>query len=817
MAVYHGGIAHRGRHSSYGNENIISLSPNLQELVERNGLDAFISIDTSGQPILNVRGNRGLAQSPDFHYKLTNQQMATIMKGDTYYKDNSAYDTFNKIIANDFVPPENFTVARNSGINRYGDNMRTMVNMGWAGIPTVRRPYGTYGPRLTTWEGMRADGSRRPGESAAMRKMPDGSLAPTAGYIWKGNLQINKAQVNTQKLPISITPEQIKPTAAPRPERGQAEALILDTGGMSRSAGNDTGQNFVEQMKTHGIEIRSKKNAEGNAEYQLIVKPLNARRNFMYDLTESEYKTLTADHYTNNLPKRLDIISNKIKDDFNEKVTIDMLKTSDYIDLTYKPGMQEVHEADFILYDRMIAQQKAEEQQLARLRTEILIDTKRISADNRAVDGRLITEIMESAGHGQKAFFENTRNGRQLSVSEIRVDERRNDDKFIEATERYKFASKYGITKEMDRDSLEAVKTQINIDYDTLDVKRLNHQELSQNEKERMANLRELAVQISAKLDGNKNNLDAWITMPDRKNFPEPKTEYVMAAQINGEWQEKLITKKEYDKFQDYDDAHKLNMFTDKFDKIKIANGTDYSLIPERTLRGYQLTQDAIRDQSQRTDINMAILGNMKKAFYAEGEGGRQKDVQAVFIVNDANIKRLEATLPEGMENKKMLNDLKEANKNAQSKQLHVIAAVIDGHVVQHAMTDKQYEKFMRSNDEGRLKIADKIFDEFKVKLTAEGRKERNQKTKDTILGVFGGVAGVALAGAAIKRDIDRMSHRHPGHRMVADNMRGRFVNTNMPPAYPPPGPRYSDIAIARYEYLIRDTQEAVNSLGRGR
>ena len=804
MAIYDRNI--HGRHSSYGNENIISLAPELQRLVERNGLDAYISIDPSGQPTLNVRGNRGLAASPALHYKMTNQQMSNLMKGGTNYKNSNAYDTFNSIVKNDFMPPENYTVAKNSGINRHGWNSHAIVNMGWGGIPTVRTPFG-----FTTLEGQRTDGRRLPGESAAIRQLPTGEMAPTAGYIWRGNLQVNKTQTKEQTQNINIRPEQIMPTPAPRPERGMADTLSPVTGG------NDNYEkNLKVCLESHGIIIREKKNQEGQTEHQLIIKPLNARKNFLYQLTNKEYALLTADHYNSikdypalSLDKRLAVINNKIKNDFNEPITTEMLKSKDYVDLTYKPGMKEIHEADFIHYDAMMAQKKADQQELKELEEYMIKESQRISSDHRAVDGRLITEIMEANGEGQKAFYQNISNGRQMSVSEIRVDKNKNENKeYKEATRFHQLLKYYGITPDMDVTAQMTVKKQIDNDYnklDTLDSSRqLNGEKLTPEETQRKADLLELSKQMTERVNGRNNNIEKWFDEPKKENFPEKSASYKMWAQINGEWQSKDISKKEYRQFIEYDDAHKLKMFTDTFKEVKMADGTDYSLMPQKGRSGhFELTEKAI--------INLLILQNMKKAFYAEGEGGRQKEVSSiqVFNIDKAHLYDLEEKLEDTKQNRKLLEDLKK--DKSENKQLHVIAAVIDGNVVQHAMTSKEYDKFMRSNDEQRLKIADKIFDEFKVKYTAEGRKERNERKKGTILGVLGAVAGVALAGTVIKQDIDRIAHGEPRNRQ-----HGHYVNRNIPVPQHHHGMRYSDIAIAKYEYLIRDTQEIVSSLGRG-
>ena len=806
MAMYHGGIAHRGRHTSYGNENIISLSPQLQQLVERNGLHAFISMDNSGQAYLNVQGTRGLASSPAKQYKISQQQMAKLMRSDnhgTLSQNQKAYNTFNSIVKNDFIPPENYIIARNSGINRHGQNMISPVNFGQMGLPVVRRPYG-----FTEYMGMRTNGQRRPGEAAAIRQLDNGMMAPTAGYIWRGNTQAHQAQLIDQK--IDVKPEQIIPQAAPRPEKGQATALIMKGEGLT--AGNDTYEMLKDCLNSHGIELREKENQQGQKEYQMVVKPLNAKKNFLYRLSEDEYKLITADHYNDpehpelSIDKRLEVINGKIKEDFNEPITTDMLKTKDYVDLSYKPGMREKYEADFVAYEKKIQQQQIDEATLAEIRQYVGEDIQRIANDHNAVDGRRITEIMTNAGEGEKAFYQNNHNGRQLYVSEIRAD-KVDSPEYITALKRYELAKYYGITADMDAQSYAQIKERVNDDYQQLDAKRSKGENLTEEESRKLENLYQLKFELFDKSKGLVNNLDAWLTKPEQK---ENTPYYSLRANINGEWHEKEISEKEYNRFRDLDDAHKLKMFTDVYKDVKIANGVDDSLAIIRGRDGdLQLKQKGNISESQRTNVNLSILQNMNKSFYAEGKGGREKMVTDIHVaeLNKEQLQELEKKLPDSPENRQLLKDLKK--QSLESDNLHIMAAVIDGTVVQHAISSKDYDKFMKSNDEQRLKIADKLFDEFKVKLTPEGKQERAAKTRNTVLGVLGAIAGVTTAAFAIKHDIDHFNRHNNGRH------HGHYVNTNLPPMPHPHGPSWADAGITKYEILIQDTKETVQSVGR--
>ena len=75
-------------------------------------------------------------------------------------------------------------------------------------------------------------------------------------------------------------------------------------------------------------------------------------------------------------------------------------------------------------------------------------------------------------------------------------------------------------------------------------------------------------------------------------------------------------------------------------------------------------------------------------------------------------------------------------------------------------MKENQFQKYMQSDDTGRLKIADKFFDEFKVKREPGHRGN----TAKTVLGILGGLTGVAVAGLSIKHAIEHPYPHMRGH-----------------------------------------------------
>lgn len=626
------------------------LSRDLQDILRRNGLDARIEIGTGGKAVLSVRGDRGYATSPPRNYELTPQQLELLINAKqqgTGVRVKKAYNLLNSIIARDFIPPKSYTVAFNTGINRDGTRNRfTSINMGWNGVAEhIGRSSHSPIRRMD----QRADGSLIPGETSSMRELPGGLYVPTAGYVWKGNIQ-QKQQVQQQPQVAPVITD-LAPIAAPRPEDGKAVLLkdFVSTGP------NDTYAMLEDILKSHGIVIKEGKDPDGKPEKQLVIMAKNAKVNITYNLSEEEYKKLTADNWlsskTNSLQQRLDLINDKISIDFKQPITKDMLNGNNYIDLDYKEGRREVNEARYIAYEERQRAIEEEARQVQSLKESINAIRQRIFNDPNAIDGRDVTSIL--AG---QAFFNEGSKGRQIVVGEIRVDQK-----------------------------------------------------------------------------------------ADEKN------KYVMTAEIDGRKLSVDISQKEYNRFLDYDDQNRLKMFAEKFD-VAIKKGEDHSWDIVRGDMGIRTEQNYRIANTMNASVNENILQSLGKGFYAEQKGGREKSVSDIIAwnLNDPRIS------PQDRQQiaKELGVDL------SKEKNAYFISANIDGETVIHRMKENQFQKYMQSDDTGRLKIADKLFDEFKVKREPGHRGN----TAKTVLGILGGLTGVAVAGLSIKHAIEHPYPHMRGH-----------------------------------------------------
>lgn len=765
-----------GRYYANGRGNVLELNRELQRLVERNGLFAEIQMDKiTGKATLVVQGNRGYATSPVMQYKITQEQMARLMNGGwggLGSADRKAYETFNSIIRKDFIPPESWVVAKNFGLNRFGENGFSYVNMGWGGIPMVKRPYGLYmAPE-------RMDG-RRPGESRAMRLLSNGSYVSTAGYVWRGNMQVHQAIINNEP---KIEIKDIAPKAAPRPELLEWKASQLSDSPLylTFAAQNDV-------LKNHGIIIReTKKNPDDEKTVkQLVIQAKDTRVDIRYTLTEEEYKELTKDDVK--LEARLKTLNNIIKNDWKEPVTIDMLNKNGYVNLTYKEGKKEEYERAFIEYDQRQAAIKAEKEGIAQVQKEIAIERNRIASMSNAIDGRDISSVLKD-----RAFFFDNKgtHSRQITVGEIRADHDVDNSKYLEAMAQHNVVKDYGITqkiledKDGNKDTLISIQQRVEKDYQQLKDKAIvTNTPLTLNEKETLTRLEKLNNEIKDVIDGKSNKITA-VERPTLAAYPPEKDRYVLRAVVNGEWQEKELTKKEYNRFLEYDNAHRLKFFADKFDNIKIDKGYDnsYEIVKGRDGKIYR-AEDINTQHAKAQYVNAQILSELapEKGLFADQKGGREKQVGIIKVQEFKGVNIRQILEEQNTEESKAL--LKELNKKSGPKEnIYVMTAWIKANgdkqytEVKHFISQKEYNQFKTADDLQRIKMAGKIFNEFDVKTRQEYKVSAGQVLKS----ILNGIGAVALGGLTIAEDIEDMANGRPHGPHRHDSVLDKATRTAM-------------------------------------
>lgn len=167
---------------------------------------------------------------------------------------------------------------------------------------------------------------------------------------------------------------------------------------------------------------------------------------------------------------------------------------------------------------------------------------------------------------------------------------------------------------------------------------------------------------------------------------------YVMEAEVNGRLLAHSISAKDYQKFLDLDDAHRLKMFDKVFSEVEIKSAHGESLYQDDLYLAHdgqsivhQEVVDIQNATSNRVDGAALLELNERKGFYRERAHGREVEVGNIQVDPTANGK-------------------------------YKMTAVINGQAISHEITQKQYDKFLAVDDYHRMQLFSKIFNEVDIK-----------------------------------------------------------------------------------------------------
>ena len=167
---------------------------------------------------------------------------------------------------------------------------------------------------------------------------------------------------------------------------------------------------------------------------------------------------------------------------------------------------------------------------------------------------------------------------------------------------------------------------------------------------------------------------------------------YVMEAEVNGRLLAHSISAKDYQKFLDLDDAHRLKMFDKVFNEVEIKSAHGESLYQDDLYLAHdgqsivhQKEVDIQNATSNRVDGAALLEFNERKGFYRERAHGREVEVGNIQVDPTANGK-------------------------------YKMTALINGQAISHEITQKQYDKFLAVDDYHRMQLFSKIFNEVDIK-----------------------------------------------------------------------------------------------------
>lgn len=524
------------------------LSGNLQELLRKNGMTAQIALE-GDKFALYVQGH----DSPMLRYEISEQQMRALADGGTNYSNKKAYQTFNSIVSKNFDLPSSYVAARNvnsrvvMGLHGY----RERVEGYGRGMGFMARPH-AFGPGFLGWSPANQPGFhlRRVGGVAIMAggnpmvmEHRDGRIRPGElksggyGYYYKGDSQ-QQSQARTvdpmEQLKVSFPPIETKP-------RSNEPAVAYKD--VITSPVYFTNEKWQEVLSSHGIVIDDK-------DRTLTIQSAATEHDIKVNLTNDQYIKLTDNSLkSTSLQARLDIINAAMANDFDGKVTMDMLNSKERINIPLKPDV--ATQLNQLENQRIAEQYRHDEPQ-------VIMDwhvAPTTDPNQGYVDGKALQEMNE-----RKGWFREGQHGREVEVGDIWVE---------------KIPSAQAVReKQMEKDaSGHALKTV------AANINAMTGEEKFNNDNVNMKNIADAMEKLTPE---QKNALDKVYAdayndklkelkdnQPKAENKKQDqKTTYRMSAVINGEVITHEISQKQYDRFMAVDDYQRQRMMSKVFKEV---------------------------------------------------------------------------------------------------------------------------------------------------------------------------------------------------------------------------------------------------------
>lgn len=734
------------------NPKEIDLSPELRDVLRRNGMQAHIDIAQDGGFQLTVLGH----DSPVLTYKLNDRQVDELMGWGSTFMNRRAYNAFTSIVRNDFHMPDNFVSASNAfgrvavglhgyriGAGEYGYRGHrvpwyaplTRLGRGWGG------DFVNWAPRHEGFHLRRIGGhAYEPYGGPVVAERPDGRIKPGEarsggyGFYYKGQ----QREVSSDMLTHVVENSKYQlPAAAKRPEPGKALPLSEETGKHLYF-----GDAFQASLKSHGIVIDPKKNT-------LEIQSSGTKLDYWYDIKPEQVQKLTALQEKGksgvSLDERIALINDIIKSDYATPLTKEMLESREIVDIELKPEIRAQHESAFIAEEH----RQAEMEIIQKEQEKRLQENDRIRKDPNAINGREIQTVL-----GNRGWFQPVENGRQMYVGEIRVDKNVEDrseirgrileiqgktallSQQLKALEKPLSPEVQQNVAALQLEQRDVLKKWIDGSQERADLKKdiailerdieshkasdipnksniiANEEQLLSQYKQRLADydsLKSEVDRIGKKIEAagglqvsvaekqydiimERNKLNAELRELQSFQKTPLKIDYVMSAVINGRMVEHTISQQDYEKFLELDDKHRLQMFDKLFGEVQIKSAHGETLYND----DMYISQDG---KHVAHDEDLGIEHSRSNS--VDGAALKELNSRKGFYHERAGGREVE------------VGDIR---VEPQQEGKYKMTAVINGTPISHEISQKQYDKFMAVDDYHRLQLFSKIFNEVDIK-----------------------------------------------------------------------------------------------------
>lgn len=397
----------RSKNLPIGND----ISLQLQDVLRKNGMQAQLAMD-GDKYLLMVQGH----DSPLITYPITRSQYLALVDGGTNSSNKQAYKTFVNIVHDNFDCPKDYVHARNA------NGKVTMGLHGYRIQDMGRAPHAFYPPHYPTghhfpghrmafpplatppflgWTPRQQDGyhMRRINGELVMQhgpmvpereggRMKPGELQSGAyGFYYKGNQQQQTAQAD----PLKDLQTVIQPVPIKREPAIPYKELIT-------SPVYFTNEKWQECLESHGISIDT-------ANKKLTIQSTALDKPTTYDLTDEQIQRLTSNKIKEvPVQTRLDILNKVIAADYQDKITMDMLNSKDWINLRPSADLQQ----------RLDGERALEQRNDPTIIADPLMQNQQGYDNPDGVNGQQIAD--------NKAWYRQMEHGREVSVGDVWVE-----------------------------------------------------------------------------------------------------------------------------------------------------------------------------------------------------------------------------------------------------------------------------------------------------------------------------------------------------------------------------------------------------------
>ncbi|MGL5253904.1 MAG: hypothetical protein ACRC9L_02605 [Brevinema sp.] len=429
------------------NPQPLDLSPELQEILLKNGMQARIHASSNGFQLV-VQGH----DSPLLSYNISEKQLQALTDWGTNFANKKAYNTFTSLVNNDFDMPKNFVHARNAngrvamglhgyriGVGEYGRNPAPTFRQGWRAT-CMGGPASFLGwtPRQQDGFHLRRIGGNLyyPAGAPIVANRPDGRMKPGElqsggyGFYYKGSqaTALQPKEDVLKDLQAVIKPVEVKPRTT-QPAQSYKEVIT--------SPVYFTNEKWEKVLASHGLIIDSEHKT-------LKVQSAGAQADLQYDLNPEELTKLTSNSIKEvPVEQRLEILNDILKEDFQNDITMDMLNSKQSINIPLtQQAQQEINQqlgiglppAQELGNGQGVEKQNIQDEQFS-IRPEL----GSLQEGGVRMDGKDLQYINDNKG-----WYREGRHGREVSVDEIRVEPIANQNTPASATAKEKDSQSEG-------------------------------------------------------------------------------------------------------------------------------------------------------------------------------------------------------------------------------------------------------------------------------------------------------------------------------------------------------------------------------------